>query len=668
MYYSAIGILAALVLAIENKDILLKRSRISRTPAGQAYRLFLFAVLVYYLTDIVWGWFEAEKWTFPLFADTTVYFVAMAAGVLCWTRATVIYLREKGGFSRFLLYAGRVFTAGMTVLSAANCFTPLLFTVDENCVYRALDVRYAILIIQILLLLMVSAHAFRVFFRQGRTLGKVSRYRTMGLFGLIKSLFLIIQLWYPYLPLYTIAYMLGTSILHAFVLSDEEEDTRSRLADAEKIQVLQRSVSTLLDNMPALSFYKDAETGVYIACNQAFAEYAHKDSPDGVIGLTDAEIFDEVTARHFTEDDKKALAMSRPHIFFEDVPDAAGNQRQLQTTKLQFTDPSGRLCLLGMCQDVSSREQIRRTEERMQEEHAAYNRISALAGDYIAVFVVDPESGRYREYSTSLQADNLTPMREGSDFFGDLRNLASHLVYSEDLEHYLRAITAESILGSIRSSGSFSLTHRILADGRPRFVHFRAVMVEEKEGRRLIAGINDIDVQMRQEEEHRKLLSQAKAQAAVDALTGVRNKHAYLEAEEAINRRIAEGSQPPFAISIMDVNNLKAVNDTSGHQAGDEVLREACRAICRTFQHSPVFRVGGDEFVVISQGGDYEHIEELTALISAHNEEALRSGGVVIACGTSRFEGDHSVAEVFDRADRMMYGDKSRLKASAQAR
>ena len=66
MYYSAIGILAALVLAIENKDILLNRNRISRTPAGQAYRLFLFAVLVYYLTDIVWGWFEAEKWTFPL--------------------------------------------------------------------------------------------------------------------------------------------------------------------------------------------------------------------------------------------------------------------------------------------------------------------------------------------------------------------------------------------------------------------------------------------------------------------------------------------------------------------------------------------------------------------------------------------------------------------------
>ena len=49
------------------------------------------------------------------------------------------------------------------------------------------------------------------------------------------------------------------------------------------------------------------------------------------MGLTDFEIFDPATARHFAEDDKKALSMEEPYIFFEDVPDAAGNQKQLQT-------------------------------------------------------------------------------------------------------------------------------------------------------------------------------------------------------------------------------------------------------------------------------------------------------------------------------------------------
>ena len=68
--------------------------------------------------------------------------------------------------------------------------------------------------------------------------------------------------------------------------------------------------------------------------------------------------------------------------------------------------------------------------------------------------------------------------------------------------------------------------------------------------------------------------------------------------------------------------------------------------------------------MVISQGEDYERVEELTALISAHNQEALRSGGVVVACGMSRFDGDDSVAAVFERADRMMYENKSLLKVS----
>ena len=100
----------------------------------------------------------------------------------------------------------------------------------------------------------------------------------------------------------------------------------------------------LLNHLPALTFSKEASTGKYIACNQAFAEYANKTSPEGVVGLTDFEIFDPVTATHFVEDDKKTLSMNEPYIFYEDVPDATGTAiRHLQTTKQKFIDESGRL-------------------------------------------------------------------------------------------------------------------------------------------------------------------------------------------------------------------------------------------------------------------------------------------------------------------------------------
>jgi diguanylate cyclase (GGDEF)-like protein len=191
-------------------------------------------------------------------------------------------------------------------------------------------------------------------------------------------------------------------------------------------------------------------------------------------------------------------------------------------------------------------------------------------------------------------------------------------------------------------------------------------MVEEEEGQRLIVGVNDIDAQVRQEEEYGRRLAQARIEANIDALTGVKNRNAYKVYEERINAQIEMNRAADFSITILDVNDLKKVNDTEGHKAGDQYLRDACKIICTTFKRSPVFRVGGDEFCVLSQGSDYARIDELIEQMHQHNEEATRSGGVVIAVGMSRFENDLSVAPVYERADELMYENKSVLKAKKQ--
>ena len=173
-----------------------------------------------------------------------------------------------------------------------------------------------------------------------------------------------------------------------------------QVQSAAKLADLMASVASLMSNMPAMSFSKDAETGKYLACNQPFAEYAHKTSPDEVVGLTDFDIFDPVTAAHFVEDDKKALSMDEPHIFFEDVPDAAGKTiRNLQTTKLKFKDASGRLCTLGMCVDVTEIAHMKTSEARQQALEARLalqeqlleqnSMITAMSSDYRSVYHVN---------------------------------------------------------------------------------------------------------------------------------------------------------------------------------------------------------------------------------------------------------------------------------------
>jgi diguanylate cyclase (GGDEF)-like protein len=117
-------------------------------------------------------------------------------------------------------------------------------------------------------------------------------------------------------------------------------------------------------------------------------------------------------------------------------------------------------------------------------------------------------------------------------------------------------------------------------------------------------------------------------------------------------------------VAVCDVNDLKRINDTLGHKAGDEVIREACMTVCHTFKHSPVFRTGGDEFVVILNGEDYPIRESLLRDVLASGETRIRSGQYAIAIGMADYipEEHKSLLSVFEAADKEMYDNKRRLK------
>ena len=316
--------------------------------------------------------------------------------------------------------------------------------------------------------------------------------------------------------------------------------------------------------------------------------------------------------------------------------------------------------------DIDELMMKRRAEERIREERVIYARLNAITGNFLVVYVVDPETESYHEFSSTADyEENLAQEKEGTGFFSKVREASRLHNCPEDLERFTSAFTKENVMAEIKHSGIFTLGYRIMMKGSPLHVQMKAAMVEEKEGTRLIVGLNDVDAQVRQEEEFGKRLAQAQSRINIDALTGVRNRHAYLEAETSIDRQITAGCQTPFAIAMLDVNDLKKINDSRGHQAGDKYLRDACKIICGIFGNDSVFRVGGDEFAVIVQGDYYANIAGLLEKMKAHNDGAARSGGIVIACGTAEFENgkDTCVASVFERADHKMYENKNSLKA-----
>ncbi len=124
-------------------------------------------------------------------------------------------------------------------------------------------------------------------------------------------------------------------------------------------------------------------------------------------------------------------------------------------------------------------------------------------------------------------------------------------------------------------------------------------------------------------EEH--LVRDLNKRVYVDALTSVRNKGAFYNFMEELQDSIDNGESPEFAIGIFDCNDLKKVNDQNGHDKGDAYLKTACHLICNVFQHSPVFRIGGDEFAVVLQDEELKNRKELIRLFEEKRTEICAS-------------------------------------------
>jgi len=410
-----------------------------------------------------------------------------------------------------------------------------------------------------------------------------------------------------------------------------------------------------------IEFHTDDESGVlsearrgrdfFEGCERDAKLYVHSD---------DQAAFIRAMNRDFLE-----KALDRSKVFEMTYRRIKAGRTFYVGMKVSRMEDDPRIIVVAVS-DIDELMKQRRMEDRIQEERLVFARLHAITGNFIVVYVVDPITNRYREFSASDDyVESIGTAKEGLDFFESVRRDARVFAYPKDLDRFLAAFSKESILAEIERSGIFTWGYRILMDGKPIHVQMKAAMVDEKEGPRLIVGLNDIDAQVRQEEEFGRRLAKAQSEANIDGLTGVKNRHAYLEAVSQMDRQIENHRQSPFAVVILDVNDLKKVNDTNGHQAGDQYLCDACKVICDIFMHSPVFRVGGDEFAVISQGRDYAGIDELVGKVHTHNMEAIHSNGIVIACGMAKYEGDESVAAVFERADHNMYEDKEFLKRQA---
>lgn len=400
MSYSVIGMLAIAINLIINRDVLWRKDDFDLIPAYKEYRAFIVSILVFCTSDVLWGLLDEYHIQPFLYLVTVIYFASMMTGFMLWTRYIAAYMQGGKILKNILTVTSTTMLVAELIILIINFFIPIQFWFDENAVYHAGIARYVPLTLQLILFAVTSMYTFM---KPSKDPDATKRLKsTVGYFGLVMAALIVLQLFYPLLPLYSIGYLVGSCLTHTFVVEGEKEDYRKTLEET-----------------------------------------------------------------------------------------------------------------------------------------------------------------------------------------------------------------------------------------------------------------------LRREKQHKEELGSAKRKIYTDPLTGTGSKQAYMDDVDRLNQKIKSGDSREFAIAVFDLNNLKEINDTKGHDFGDIYIYNAGMLIGEYFPHSPVYRIGGDEFAAIIGGEDYKIHEELMEKFNERIDNNKKSDKVVVASGIARYqpEIDKNYVSVFERADRRMYIRKKELKA-----
>ena len=169
----------------------------------------------------------------------------------------------------------------------------------------------------------------------------------------------------------------------------------------------------------------------------------------------------------------------------------------------------------------------------------------------------------------------------------------------------------------------------------------------------------------------REYTAHINALAYRDSLTGIKNSTSYAEAVAELNKEINTGN-PRFGVVVADINNLKDTNDRYGHDVGNDLIVQTSKSLSDVFKTSAVFRIGGDEFVAILQGEDYDCYHRLLGEFDRScSEHSIKIGesfvSVSVARGAALYDSsiDRVYEDVFAKADQAMYLNKEATKRSA---
>ena len=213
--------------------------------------------------------------------------------------------------------------------------------------------------------------------------------------------------------------------------------------------------------------------------------------------------------------DKHQLYTITFRMMFDDVPTYV----HLKVTRM--IEEEGHHVVIGIS-SIDEQMKARVAYEKAHHASNTYSRVAqALAGDYFSIYVVNPDTDQFIEYSATSEYDQLGIEKEGDDFFNLSRKNMDRIIYDEDRDRFMGIFVKDRLMEILERDGSFTMKYRLMIEGQPTYVSMKATLLKDEDGRQLIIGTNNIDAQMKREEAYRQRMEEARTDAKNDFLANM---------------------------------------------------------------------------------------------------------------------------------------------------
>jgi diguanylate cyclase (GGDEF)-like protein/PAS domain S-box-containing protein len=430
-------------------------------------------------------------------------------------------------------------------------------------------------------------------------------------------------------------------------------DITSRKADVEKIRQGRKKsedladfLSILMDTIPNPVFYKDPE-GIYRGCNKAFADLILGMPEDRIVGNSVLDIhgaIPEDLAKVYHEKDMELIKKGGTQTYEASVKCADGKMRDFRFYKAVYIMEGRKAGLIGIMLDITESKKLER--ELFQSEEKCRT-IFDSARDVIIMHDLDGNIMNANKSAESLYGypkDVLIGM--------NIRDIAHSMGKLEQKK-------IEERLKDIRDKGSLVFETVLLdSDSREIAVEINARVIEFA-GKKAIVSISRDITRRKQTEEL------VKNMAYKDSLTGLPNRRLFDDRFQ-IACSGADRNNSRLAILVMDLDGFKDINDSYGHQVGDQVLIEVGRRLRQSIRRSDtVARLGGDEFIILlSDIKTEEDADKITRKIQRFFRDYFLIEGhkikISLSIGTSIYPDDgRELEELIKKSDKAMYWVKN---------